>query len=936
MKKINFIKTIIGCFVLFFIGQTANAQCTINFENDGDVLFGDIMPNSGDIVNFDAPMLDAGCFNVLDENLCTCPLAGGGGADDVCLSFEIEPIIDIYGGITTPYDGGVALQITHETTGIRGTIPMGDAGARDVSTGDVICYSVTVDFADHLIQRACDVRVNTTSINTFGEGYESTSITFLDAGDVPYGVATYNGFYDNSGGGHPGVVASCPATQPAINPTPWTSTGTGVWIADNTGTTVPLAGDACEYTAGASGPDNNGDPSGVDAGLMPCDPVGGFIFRVCLENVETATADGIPTPIATTFTSTLNGFDAVLSCCPDTNLVVGTSSMICELGTEITDWKAVVETVGPTGGISTAPVAPTTVSYLYSSNGTYAGTYTATAYAALQPFDAEPSHVHSGLGCVDEMETTYAYVICDKGAAACADGTVCETEQFEISLVSDIDLTFYPPAQLPTITRDDDACVYTITPACPTDVLSPSTFGPETPGVDPPAFSVTVTTANGCTNMVMLDPEACPLPAVPSIAIDKDDADNIDDIQTVSGGDATFTITVTNDGTVPLENIIITDALSPGCDMDATMTSAAIMAVGNADAILDPMESFTYTCTTTGGVTGSFTNSITVDGNAVGDPGATVTATDVTDVIFECPTITVEALPSCPAVGTDFNIDISNITGGTTGGTYTVDGGGLSVSYPGATIIGPFTYADQNTKITLTITDDATGCIAMYDVLQLNCESQEVCDCSACPNGTYNINTQAAGNGNGFSMLYVLTDPAGAVLAVNTTGNFPGLDDNTVYSVYAINVADGDLATMQGAIAVGAPFDPADAAFAGLCFDASCSAMFTEDCGCEPVLEITCPAEINLCGDPVALNLLDSNPNTTGSSIVVYGGTCAAFIDDMGTADITDDVIDPSLASALGTYNLTITLTSADGCTAPEVECFVVFTTDCEADGGQF
>ncbi len=524
MKNKQYLSTLLLLSIcILAVSNNTNAQCTINFENDGDMLFGDIMPNSGDIVNFDAPILDAGCFNVLDENLCTCPLAGGGGADDVCLMFEIEPIFDVYGGVTSNYDGGVAHQITHESTGFRGTIPVGDVNAREATTGDVLCYNIKVDFADHLVQTACDVAVNVTSINTFGEGFESAAIVFLDETDTPYGTATYNGFYadpDGPGGIHPGVVATCPATQPTLNPNPWTFTGTGVWLADEQVTTIPLAGDACEHTAGVNGTNNNTDPTGIDAGLAPCDLVGGFLFRVCLENVETATADdpAVTTPIATTFTNTLNGFDAVLRCCPETNLVAATDATICDLGSEITDWKALVETVGPTGGITMAPITPTTVSYLYSSVGTYEGVYTATDFAALAP-EAEPAHAHSGAGCTDELETTYAYVVCDKGEVMC-EGMVCETDRYEVTLVSEIDLTFFPPAQTPTITLDNLVCNYSIAPACTGDVLSPSTFGPIAPDVDPPAFDVMVTTANGCTGTFSLDPIACPpIPCEPDCGI---------------------------------------------------------------------------------------------------------------------------------------------------------------------------------------------------------------------------------------------------------------------------------------------------------------------------------------------------------------------------------------------------------------------------------
>ena len=88
----------------------------------------------------------------------------------------------------------------------------------------------------------------------------------------------------------------------------------------------------------------------------------------------------------------------------------------------------------------------------------------------------------------------------------------------------------------------------------------------------------------------------------------------------VSGGDATFTVTVTNDGETDLTNIVIDDPLAT-CDT----TSIGGLAVG-ADA--------TVTCTTTG-VTADFTNTVTVTAD---DPiGTEVGAADSADVVVLTP-----------------------------------------------------------------------------------------------------------------------------------------------------------------------------------------------------------------------------------------------------------------------------------------------------------
>ena len=63
--------------------------------------------------------------------------------------------------------------------------------------------------------------------------------------------------------------------------------------------------------------------------------------------------------------------------------------------------------------------------------------------------------------------------------------------------------------------------------------------------------------------------------------------------QILPGGDATFTITVTNTGDVALSNVVVTDAAAPDCD-----ATFAVLAVGASE---------TYPCTVTG-VAADFTN----------------------------------------------------------------------------------------------------------------------------------------------------------------------------------------------------------------------------------------------------------------------------------------------------------------------------------------
>jgi uncharacterized repeat protein (TIGR01451 family) len=83
----------------------------------------------------------------------------------------------------------------------------------------------------------------------------------------------------------------------------------------------------------------------------------------------------------------------------------------------------------------------------------------------------------------------------------------------------------------------------------------------------------------------------------PDITIEKDDTDNLDDEQEIDEGDtAKFSVKVTNNGSEALDNINITDELSPDCDRDESETRALIREIGNDDALFDPGETFAYTC----------------------------------------------------------------------------------------------------------------------------------------------------------------------------------------------------------------------------------------------------------------------------------------------------------------------------------------------------
>ena len=124
----------------------------------------------------------------------------------------------------------------------------------------------------------------------------------------------------------------------------------------------------------------------------------------------------------------------------------------------------------------------------------------------------------------------------------------------------------------------------------------------------------------------------------------------------VSGGTATFALTVTNPGSVPLNNIIVND---PQC---STLTGP----VGdtNSDSILQTTETWTYTCTTTN-VTVGFINNVTVSGTMAGGPPVSDSDNaQVTIVAPPPPVIIVTKTPSNQTVvsgGTaTFTIPVTN------------------------------------------------------------------------------------------------------------------------------------------------------------------------------------------------------------------------------------------------------------------------------------
>jgi uncharacterized repeat protein (TIGR01451 family) len=158
---------------------------------------------------------------------------------------------------------------------------------------------------------------------------------------------------------------------------------------------------------------------------------------------------------------------------------------------------------------------------------------------------------------------------------------------------------------------------------------------------------------NAASSTVCGDASESPLVIKPHISISKSP-----DQQTILiGQTATFSITVTNDGDSALTNVVVTDALAPGC----ARTQADIPAL----ASMAPGATVTYTCTLAN-VTSSFTNVAVATGTPPVGPNVTAQDTAAVTAVAPAthPAITIVKNPKSQTVtsgGTaTFTITVTN------------------------------------------------------------------------------------------------------------------------------------------------------------------------------------------------------------------------------------------------------------------------------------
>jgi uncharacterized repeat protein (TIGR01451 family) len=200
-------------------------------------------------------------------------------------------------------------------------------------------------------------------------------------------------------------------------------------------------------------------------------------------------------------------------------------------------------------------------------------------------------------------------------------------------------------------------------------------------------------TKNAASSSTCGDVNETPLVIKPHISISKSP-----DAQTILiGQTANFTITVTNDGDSTLTNVVVTDALAPGC----ARTSADIPGL----ASMTPGATVTYTCTLAN-VTASFTNIAIATGTPpVGPP---VSAQDTAPVTAVAPA-------THPAIAIVKNPKSQTVTrGGTATFTITVTNTG-DVALTSVTVSDPLSPNCNRTIGTL-----APGASTSYTCTRAN------------------------------------------------------------------------------------------------------------------------------------------------------------------------------------------------------------------------
>jgi len=322
------------------------------------------------------------------------------------------------------------------------------------------------------------------------------------------------------------------------------------------------------------------------------------------------------------------------------------------------------------------------------------------------------------------------------------------------------------------------------------------------PGATANYVNTAIVNAQGCTSGTIVsdnDPSTVFVPEaeVPMVTVDKNDADNGDDMQTVSmGGDAMFTITVTNNGTEDLCNVSVTDPNGLACEMTYTANGGTLV-VG---------DTWTYMCTVPG-ATANYVNTAIV--NAQGCTSGTIVSDNDPSTVFvpeaEVPMVTVDKNDAdngddaqtinsggdavftitVSNTGTEdlCNVSVSDPNGLACEMTYTANGGTLVVgdtwtymcTVPGATanyVNTAIVNAQGCTSGTM-VMDDDPSCVTVENPVLASIKTSEFTDANG--DGllnpgeiiTYSIVVTNYGTADALNVIFNDAIPAGTTLLGN-------------------------------------------------------------------------------------------------------------------------------------------------------------------------
>lgn len=362
-------------------------------------------------------------------------------------------------------------------------------------------------------------------------------------------------------------------------------------------------------------------------------------------------------------------------------------------------------------------------------------------------------------------------------------------------------------------------------------------------------YSVTLTDANGCQQVLDYDVTVNPLPSEPApspLTVCADttpitlsapagysyawsDGSAIQDLDVVATG--LYTVTLT-DGNTCTQDLVYDVTVN---DNPTEMAPMPMFACTGETIIFTGPAGYTYawdtgetTSTIQVTTSGSYTLSIMDANGCTQDLVYAVTFTDA-------PTISAVATCAGSADLNEYFIDV-DLMGSD---TYDVTVAGVTQTYTGTTLsFGPITHSGSGlgTSAVTAVSQSNVNCQATVDVLEALCGPPTTCDCSLVPNPLSILASSQPGtfNTNGYTNVYVLTDANGVVIASNNTGLFNGLAQLTSYDVTAANVDDADLANFQAALSTATLTDILNMAngMVGLCYSTSTPQNFNEDCGC--------------------------------------------------------------------------------------------------------